>query len=133
GVLHWSSNGERVLDSTYCQRKSYPLILRIVMIYILKYQNKGNYLSPVFVFAYSSKKKNWIGINKDLCVLIIKTDLGIRLNHHHPMNKLNKSIVQRINIFLSLDQQLYTGYFNPQDPAPVYKRQLSHEFEQYIM
>src|SRR5439155_1392394 len=49
------------------------------------------------------------------------------------MNKLNNSIVQRTNIFLSLDQQLYTGYFNPQDPAPIYKRQLSHEFEQYIM
>ena len=52
---------------------------------------------------------------------------------HHPMNKLNKSIEQRISIFLSLDPEHFAGYFNAQDPAPIYKRQLSHEFEQYIM
>ena len=40
---------------------------------------------------------------------------------------------RRINIFLSLDQDIFKGYFNPQDPAPLYKRQLSHDFEQYIM
>lgn len=40
---------------------------------------------------------------------------------------------KKINIFLSLDQEIIKGYFNPQDPAPMYKRQLSHEFEQYIM
>lgn len=38
-----------------------------------------------------------------------------------------------INIFLSLDSTIFKGYFNAQDPAPIYKRQLSHEFEQYIM
>lgn len=45
------------------------------------------------------------------------------------MNKPPK----KINIFLSLDQDILKGYFNPQDPAPLYKRQLSHEFELYIM
>lgn len=40
---------------------------------------------------------------------------------------------RKINVFLSLDQDIFKGYFNPQDPAPLYKRQLSHEFEQYIM
>jgi len=38
-----------------------------------------------------------------------------------------------MNILLSLEQDIFRGYFNPQDPAPLYKRQLSHEFEQYIM
>lgn len=38
-----------------------------------------------------------------------------------------------MNILLSLDQDIFRGYFNPQDPAPLYKRQLSHEFELYIM
>jgi hypothetical protein len=46
-----------------------------------------------------------------------------------PMNKPPS----QINIFLSLDREIFRGYFNPQDPAPIYKRQLSHEFEQYIM
>ncbi len=46
---------------------------------------------------------------------------------------MNESIVKKINIFLSLDQNIFKGYFNAQDPAPIYKRQLSHEFEQYIM
>lgn len=46
---------------------------------------------------------------------------------------MSNPIPKRINIFLSLDHDIFKGYFNPQDPAPLYKRQLSHEFEQYIM
>jgi hypothetical protein len=46
---------------------------------------------------------------------------------------MNKPSSKKINIFLSLDQDIFKGYFNPQDPTPIYKRQLSHEFEQYIM
>jgi hypothetical protein len=46
---------------------------------------------------------------------------------------MNKPLPKKINIFLSLDQDVFQGYFNPQDPAPLYKRQLSHEFEGYIM
>ena len=40
---------------------------------------------------------------------------------------------KKINIFLSLEQDIFKGYFNAQDPAPLYKKQLSHEFEEYIM
>ena len=46
---------------------------------------------------------------------------------------MNKPIPKKINIFLSLDKDILNGYFNPQDPAPIYKRQLSHEFEEYLM
>lgn len=46
---------------------------------------------------------------------------------------MKKPLPKKISIFLSLDQGIFSGYFNPQDPAPLYKRQLSHEFEQYIM
>jgi len=46
---------------------------------------------------------------------------------------MKKPSSQKINIFLSLDPDILKGYFNAQDPAPIYKRQLSHEFEQYIM
>ena len=38
-----------------------------------------------------------------------------------------------INVYLTLDQLLIPGYFNPHDPAPIYKRQLNHHFELYIM
>jgi len=34
---------------------------------------------------------------------------------------------------LSLEQDVFKGYFNGQDPSPLYKKQLSHEFEEYIM
>ncbi len=37
-----------------------------------------------------------------------------------------------INVYLTLDQLVIQGYFNPHDPAPIYKRQLSHHFERYI-
>lgn len=46
---------------------------------------------------------------------------------------MNKPPTKKINIFLSLDKDILDGYFNPQDPAPLYKKQLSHEFELYIM
>jgi len=46
---------------------------------------------------------------------------------------MKKPSPKKINIFLSLEQDIFRGYFNPQDPAPLYKRQLSHEFELYIM
>jgi hypothetical protein len=46
---------------------------------------------------------------------------------------MKKPLSSKINIFLSLDPDIFKRYFNAQDPAPIYKRQLSHEFEQYIM
>jgi hypothetical protein len=38
----------------------------------------------------------------------------------------------KVNIFLSVDMQTLKDYFNAHDPAPIYKRQLSHQLEQYI-
>ncbi len=38
-----------------------------------------------------------------------------------------------INIYLTLDRLLINSYFNKHDPAPIYKRQLSYQFEEYIM
>jgi len=38
-----------------------------------------------------------------------------------------------INVYITLDQLVIQSYFNPHDPAPIYKRQLNHQFEQYIM
>lgn len=46
---------------------------------------------------------------------------------------MSRTPSNKINIFLSADMQAVRGYFNQHDPAPIYKRQLSHEFEQYIM
>ena len=39
----------------------------------------------------------------------------------------------RISIYLSIDKQTLKDYFNAHDPSPIYKRQLSHQLEQYIM
>ena len=36
------------------------------------------------------------------------------------------------NIYVRLDEKTVHSYFNQHDPAPLYKRQLGHEFEQYI-
>lgn len=38
----------------------------------------------------------------------------------------------RINIFLSVDPDTIIKYFNSNDPAPLYYRQLSHEFQEYL-
>jgi hypothetical protein len=46
---------------------------------------------------------------------------------------MSSPTVKRINIFLSIDHHSMAEYFNMHDPAPLYKRQLSHLFEQYIL
>jgi hypothetical protein len=46
---------------------------------------------------------------------------------------MNQSISSKLAVFLSVDQQSMATYFNNHDPAPMYKRQLNHAFEQYIM
>jgi hypothetical protein len=45
---------------------------------------------------------------------------------------MNKMLLKRITIFLTVDEKTIDSYFNAHDPSPIYKRQLSHEFEKYI-
>jgi len=45
---------------------------------------------------------------------------------------MSQLVVKRITIYLTVDEQTINTYFNSHDPAPLYKRQLSHRFEQYI-
>ncbi len=46
---------------------------------------------------------------------------------------MDKMLLKRITIFLTVDEKTIDSYFNAHDPSPIYKRQLSHEFEKYIM
>jgi hypothetical protein len=39
---------------------------------------------------------------------------------------------EKIDIFLIVNPQAIEEHFNKNDPSPLYKRQLSHEFEEYI-
>lgn len=43
-----------------------------------------------------------------------------------------KPVPEGINIFLNVSPVAIDEHFNQNDPAPIYKRQLSQEFEQYI-
>ena len=45
---------------------------------------------------------------------------------------MDKMLLKNIAIFLTVDEQTIDSYFNVHDPSPIYKRQLSHEFEKYI-
>ncbi len=45
----------------------------------------------------------------------------------------SKLLSKGISIFLTVDSQTIGDYFNPHDPAPLYKRHLSQKFEQYIL
>jgi hypothetical protein len=46
---------------------------------------------------------------------------------------MSDSSTDRISIYLSVDKQTLKDYFNSHDPSPIYKKQLSHQLEQYIM
>jgi len=43
-----------------------------------------------------------------------------------------ESTPDTINIFLAVDMHSINDYFNSHDPAPIYKRQLSHQLQEYI-
>ena len=45
---------------------------------------------------------------------------------------MKEALSARLNIFLSVDQTSVNRYYNPHDPAPLYNRQLSHEFKEYL-
>jgi hypothetical protein len=45
----------------------------------------------------------------------------------------SNSLFKKITIYLKVNEETIDGYFNVNDPAPIYKRQLSQEFEEYIM
>ncbi|HTF21565.1 MAG TPA: hypothetical protein VK658_25980 [Chryseolinea sp.] len=43
-----------------------------------------------------------------------------------------ESAPDTINIFIAVDTHTINDYFNSHDPAPIYKRQLSHQLQEYI-
>jgi hypothetical protein len=45
---------------------------------------------------------------------------------------MDRDLHKTINIYLSVDLKTINSYFNEHDPSPLYKRQLSHIFEEYI-
>ena len=45
---------------------------------------------------------------------------------------MTESLPKSVDIFLTVDPETIDSYFNAHDPAPIYKRQLSHELQQYI-
>jgi len=48
-------------------------------------------------------------------------------------SSVTQTLTDKINIFLTIDQATIHEHFNVNDPAPLYKRQLSHQFNQYLM
>jgi hypothetical protein len=45
---------------------------------------------------------------------------------------MKNSLPEKIDIFLTVSPEAVEEHFNKNDPAPLYKRQLSHAFEEYI-
>jgi hypothetical protein len=45
----------------------------------------------------------------------------------------SNTLFKKINIYFKVNEETIDRYFNANDPAPIYKRQLSQEFEDYIM
>jgi hypothetical protein len=44
----------------------------------------------------------------------------------------SKARSNRVTVYLTADSKAIPSYFNTHDPSPIYARQLSHEFEQYL-
>jgi hypothetical protein len=57
----------------------------------------------------------------------------IKLFYFKKTTSLTIPLTEKINIFLTIDQSSISDHFNSNDPAPLYKRQLSHQFQHYIM
>jgi uncharacterized membrane protein YwaF len=46
---------------------------------------------------------------------------------------MSKPIANSINVYLTANRLIANNYFNKHDPSPMYMRQLSHQFEWYIL
>ena len=46
---------------------------------------------------------------------------------------MNNLLLKKITIYITVDEDSIDSYFNPHDPSPLYKRQLSHDFDNYFM
>src|ERR1700759_3446199 len=46
---------------------------------------------------------------------------------------MKKSLIDKINIYITVDLQTINGYFNAHDPSPLYKKKINQKFEQYIL
>ncbi|MEO6547423.1 MAG: hypothetical protein ABIN94_05465 [Ferruginibacter sp.] len=45
---------------------------------------------------------------------------------------MSQPAAKSINVFLTSDRLIANNYFNRHDPSPIYMRQLSHQFVEYI-
>ena len=45
---------------------------------------------------------------------------------------MSKPVSKKIDVFLSISKSTVNEYFNPHDPAPVYKRQLRRDMIAYL-
>jgi len=45
---------------------------------------------------------------------------------------MSKSVTRKISIYLKVDENSITDYFNQHDPARLDRRQLSHDFKEYL-
>ena len=46
---------------------------------------------------------------------------------------MSQSLTSKIHIFITVDLPTISGYFNPHDPSPLYKKELNQKFEEYIL
>lgn len=46
---------------------------------------------------------------------------------------MSNLLLKKITIYITVDEEVINSYFNQHDPSPLYKRQLSHDFEKYLM
>jgi hypothetical protein len=46
---------------------------------------------------------------------------------------MSQSLVEKINIYITVDVQTINSYFNAHDPSPLYKKKINQKFEQYIL
>lgn len=46
---------------------------------------------------------------------------------------MSTSLTSKINIFITVDVQTISSYFNTHDPSPLYKKELNQQFEEYIV
>ncbi len=45
---------------------------------------------------------------------------------------MSKPVTRKISVYLKIDENSINQYFNPHDPARLDKRQLSHDFQEYL-
>jgi hypothetical protein len=86
----------------------------------------------VLKFVVNCLLKNGDSYYKAICNIIEKDTFLFRNPNNCLLQPMSKFSTRKVSIYLKIDENSINNYFNPHDPARLDRRQLGHDFQDYL-